>query len=216
MSRLQEKYKKEVVSAMMKDGGYKNQMQVPRLRMIVLNIGLGEAVQNQKALEGATSDLAQIAGQRPVITRSKKSIAAFRLRSGMPIGAKVTLRGERMYEFFDRLVSAVLPRIRDFQGVPRNAFDGHGNYSFGLKEQNVFPEVPFEGVEKTHGVQVTIRTTAQSDKEGRALLDGLGMPFAKSAADLKQAEEMTAGADRASLLAHAKAKAAKTTVAKTE
>jgi large subunit ribosomal protein L5 len=179
VSRLQEKYKKEVVSAMMKDGGYKNQMQVPRLRMIVLNIGLGEAVQNQKALEGATSDLAQIAGQRPVITRSKKSIAAFRLRSGMPIGAKVTLRGERMYEFFDRLVSAVLPRIRDFQGVPRNAFDGHGNYTLGFKEQIVFPEIDYDKVDKIRGLQVCIGTTARTDEEARRFLELMGMPFSR-------------------------------------
>lgn len=179
MSRLQEKYKKEVVLAMMKDGGYKNPMQVPRLRMIVLNIGLGEAIQNQKALEGATNDLTQIAGQRPVITRSKKSIAAFRLRSGMPIGAKVTLRGERMYEFFDRLVSAVLPRIRDFQGVPRNAFDGHGNYTLGFKEQIVFPEIDYDKVDKIRGLQVCIGTTARTDEEARRFLELMGMPFSR-------------------------------------
>jgi len=179
VSRLQEKYKKEVVSAMMKGGDYRNSMQVPRLRMIVLNIGLGEAIQNQKALEGATNDLAQIAGQRPVITRSKKSIAAFRLRSGMPIGAKVTLRGERMYEFFDRLVSAVLPRIRDFQGVPRNAFDGHGNYTLGFKEQIVFPEIDYDKVDKIRGLQVCIGTTARTDEEARRFLELMGMPFSR-------------------------------------
>ena len=179
MSRLREKYTKEVVPAMMKDGGYNNPMQVPRLKMVVLNIGLGEAIQNQKALEGATNDLAQIAGQRPVVTRSKKSIAAFRLRSGMPIGAKVTLRGERMYEFFDRLVSAVLPRIRDFQGVPRNAFDGHGNYTLGFKEQIVFPEIDYDKVDKIRGLQVCIGTTARTDEEARRFLELMGMPFSR-------------------------------------
>jgi large subunit ribosomal protein L5 len=147
--------------------------------MIVLNIGLGEAIQNPKALEGATNDLTQITGQRPVITRSKKSIAAFRLRSGMPIGAKVTLRGERMYEFFDRLVSAVLPRIRDFQGVPRNAFDGHGNYTMGFKEQIVFPEIDYDKVDKIRGLQVCIGTTARTDEEARRFLELIGMPFSR-------------------------------------
>jgi large subunit ribosomal protein L5 len=179
VSRLRERYQKEVIPAMMKEGGYRNPMQVPRLRVIVLNIGLGEAIQNQKALEGATNDLAQITGQRPVITRSKKSIAAFRLRSGMPIGAKVTLRGERMYEFFDRLVSAVLPRIRDFQGVPRNAFDGHGNYTLGLKEQIVFPEIDYDKVDKIRGLQVCICTTARTDEEARRFLELMGMPFSR-------------------------------------
>lgn len=179
MSRLREKYRKEVVPAMIKEGGYRNPMQVPRLKMIVLNIGLGEAIQNQKALEGATNDLALITGQRPVITRAKKSIAAFRLRSGMPIGVKVTLRGERMYEFFDRLVSAVLPRIRDFQGVPRTAFDGHGNYTLGLKEQIVFPEIDYDKVDKVRGLQVSIATTARTDEEARKFLELMGMPFSR-------------------------------------
>jgi large subunit ribosomal protein L5 len=164
---------------MIKEGGYRNPMQVPRLKMIVLNIGLGEAIQNQKALEGATNDLALITGQRPVITRAKKSIAAFRLRSGMPIGVKVTLRGERMYEFFDRLVSAVLPRIRDFQGVPRTAFDGHGNYTLGLKEQIVFPEIDYDKVDKVRGLQVSIATTARTDEEARKFLELMGMPFSR-------------------------------------
>ena len=179
MSRMRERYKNEVVPAMMKEGGYKNPMQVPRLEKIVLNIGLGEAIQNQRALEGATSDLSQITGQRPVITRAKKSIAAFRLRSGMPIGAKVTLRGERMYEFFDRLVSAVLPRIRDFQGVPRDAFDGHGNYTLGLKEQIVFPEIDYDKVDKIRGLQVCIGTTARTDEEARRFLELMGVPFSR-------------------------------------
>ncbi len=179
MSRMKEKYKNEVVPAMMKESGYKNPMQVPRLEKIVLNIGLGEAIQNQRALEGATNDLALITGQRPVITRAKKSIAAFRLRSGMPIGAKVTLRGERMYEFFDRLVSAVLPRIRDFQGVPRDAFDGHGNYTLGLKEQIVFPEIDYDKVDKIRGLQICIGTTARTDEEARRFLELMGMPFSR-------------------------------------
>lgn len=179
MSRLKEKYKKEVIPAMIKEWGYKNPMQVPRLKMIVLNIGTGEAIQNPKALEGATNDLALITGQHPVITRAKKSIAAFRLRAGMPIGAKVTLRGERMYEFFDRLVSAVLPRIRDFQGVPRNAFDGHGNYTLGLKEQIVFPEIDYDKVDKVRGLQISIVTTARTDEEARRFLELMGMPFSR-------------------------------------
>jgi large subunit ribosomal protein L5 len=179
VSRMREKYKKEVVPAMMKERGYKNPMQVPRLEKIVLNIGLGEAIQNQRALEGATNDLALITGQRPVITRAKKSIAAFRLRSGMPIGAKVTLRGERMYEFFDRLVSAVLPRIRDFQGVPRDSFDGHGNYALGLKEQIVFPEIDYDKVDKIRGLQICIGTTARTDEEARRFLELMGMPFSR-------------------------------------
>lgn len=179
MSRMRERYKNEVVPAMMKEGGYKNPMQVPRLEKIVLNIGLGEAIQNQRALEGAISDLSRITGQRPVITRAKKSIAAFRLRSGMPIGAKVTLRGERMYEFFDRLVSAVLPRIRDFQGVPRDAFDGHGNYTLGLKEQIVFPEIDYDKVDKIRGLQICIGTTARTDEEARRFLELMGVPFSR-------------------------------------
>ena len=179
MSRLKDRYQKEVVPAMMKELGYKNTMQVPRLKMIVLNIGLGEAIQNTKAMEGATNDLSLISGQHPVITRAKKSIAAFRLRAGMPIGIKVTLRGERMYEFFDRLVSAVLPRIRDFQGAPRNAFDGQGNYTLGIKEQIVFPEIDYDKVDKVRGLQVCIVTTARTNEEAKRFLEMMGIPFSK-------------------------------------
>jgi len=179
VSRMKERYNKEIVPAMMKEAGYKNPMQVPRLKMIVLNIGAGEAVSNAKVLEGATSDLSLITGQRPVITRAKKSIAAFRLRAGMPVGARVTLRGERMYEFFDRLVSAVLPRMRDFQGVPKDAFDGRGNYTLGLKEQIVFPEVDYDKVDKIRGLQVSIVTTARTNEEAKRFLELMGIPFSR-------------------------------------
>jgi len=160
-------------------GGYKNVMQVPRLEKIVLNIGLGEAIQNAKALEGAEHDLAAISGQHPVITRSKKSIANFRLRSGMAIGMKVTLRGERMYHFFDKLVNAVLPRMHEFQGISPDSFDGRGNYTLGLKEQILFPEIEYDKVDKMRGLEISIITTAHTDEEGRRLLELLGMPFAK-------------------------------------
>ena len=177
MPRLKEKYIKEIVPELMKKFGYKNVMQVPKLSKIVLNISLGEAIQNPKALEAAEQDLAAIAGQHPVITRSKKSIAAFKLREGMPIGMMVTLRGRRMYDFFDKLVNVVLPRIRDFQGVSRDSFDGQGNYTLGIKEQIVFPEIDYDKVDKLRGLEVTIVTTAASDEEGRSLLESLGMPF---------------------------------------
>ena len=179
MSRLKDRYQKEIVPAMMKELGYKNTMQVPRLKMIVLNIGVGEAISNQRALEGATNDMTLISGQHPVVTRAKKSIAAFRLRTGMAIGLRVTLRGERMYEFFDRLVSAVLPRLRDFQGVPRNAFDGHGNYTLGVKEQIIFPEIDYDKVDKVRGLQVCIVTTARTNEEARRFLELMGMPFSR-------------------------------------
>jgi len=179
MSRLKERYKKEIVPGLMKLYGYKNVMQIPRLDKIVLNIGLGEATQNAKALEAAERDLTAISGQHPVTTRAKKSIASFRLRSGMPIGLTVTLRGERMYDFFDKLVNAVLSRIREFQGVSRNSFDGHGNYTLGLKEQTIFPEVDYDKIDKVRGLEVSIITTAKTDDEGRHLLESLGMPFAK-------------------------------------
>jgi len=159
--------------------GYKNVMQVPHLDKIVLNIGLGEAIQNAKALEAAEGDLTAISGQHPVTTRAKKSIAAFRLRSGMPIGLMVTLRGERMYDFFDKLVNAVLPRIREFQGVSENSFDGHGNYTLGLKEQIIFPEVDYDKIDKVRGLEMSIITTAKTDEEGRHLLESLGLPFTK-------------------------------------
>ncbi len=179
MSRLKERYKQEVVPSLMKLHGYQNIMQVPRLDKIVLNIGLGEAIQNAKALEAAERDLTAISGQHPVTTRAKKSIAAFRLRAGMPIGLKVTLRGERMYDFFSKLVNAVLPRMREFQGVSRNSFDGRGNYTLGLKEQIIFPEVDYDKIDKARGLEVSIITTANTDEEGRHLLESLGMPFAK-------------------------------------
>ncbi len=179
MSRLKERYKKEVIPNLMKLYQYKNTMQVPHLDKLVLSIGLGEAIQNAKALEAAESDLAAISGQHPVTTRAKKSIASFKLRTGMPVGLKVTLRGERMYDFFDKLVNAVLPRIREFQGVPRNSFDGRGNYSLGFKEQIVFPEIDYDKIDKVRGLEVSITTTARTDEEGRHLLELLGMPFVK-------------------------------------
>lgn len=177
MPRLKETYRNEIVPAMMQEMGYKNPMQVPRLHKVVLNIGLGEAIQNPKALEAATSDLATISGQRPIITRGKKSIASFKLRAGMAIGVMVTLRGDRMYEFLDRLLNATLPRVRDFQGVPRKAFDGRGNYTMGIKEQIIFPEIDYDKVDKIRGLQVSIITTADSDEESRKLLELMGMPF---------------------------------------
>jgi len=179
VSRLKERYRDEIVSAMMQEQGYKNPMQVPRLDKIVLNIGLGEAIQNQKALEAATNDLSLISGQHPVITRAKRSIASFKLRAGMAIGLMVTLRGERMYEFFDRLVNATLPRVRDFQGLPREAFDGRGNYTLGMKEQIIFPEIDYDKVDKIRGLQVSIITTARTDEEARRLLELMGVPFSR-------------------------------------
>ena len=179
MNRLKDKYIKEVVPELKKKFGYKNVMQVPGLKKIVLNIGLGEAIQNSKAMEAAEADLTAIAGQHPVITKSKKSIAVFKLREGMPIGIMVTLRGRRMYEFYDKLVSVVLPRIRDFQGLSPDSFDGQGNYSLGLKEQIVFPEVDYDKVDKLRGLEIVIVTSARNDEEGRSLLQSLGMPFRK-------------------------------------
>lgn len=179
MSRLKEKYQKEVVPALMERYEYKNVMQVPHLEKVVLNIGLGEAIQNAKALESAEADLATISGQHPVTTRSKRSISAFRLREGMPIGLKVTLRGERMYHFLDKLINAVLPRVREFQGVPANSFDGRGNYTLGLKEQIAFPEVEYDKVDKIRGLEITINTSAKTDEESKHLLELLGMPFTK-------------------------------------
>jgi len=179
MSRLKEKYQKEVVPALMERHSYKNIMEVPRLIKVVLNIGLGEAIQNARALETAEADLAAISGQHPVITRSRKSIAAFKLRTGMPIGMKVTLRGKRMYDFLDRLLNAVLPRVREFSGVSPNAFDGRGNYTLGLREQIAFPEIDYDKIEKLRGLEISIATTAETDEEGRHLLELLGMPFAK-------------------------------------
>ncbi len=179
MAQLKERYRKEVAPRLVEHYGYQNVMQVPRLEKIVLNIGLGEAIQNAKALEAAEGDLAAISGQHPVTTRAKRSIAAFRLRTGMPIGLMVTLRGGRMYDFFDKLVNAVLPRMREFQGVSRDAFDGRGNYSLGLKEQAIFPEIDYDKIDKARGLGVIITTTARTDDEGRQLLELLGMPFIK-------------------------------------
>jgi large subunit ribosomal protein L5 len=179
MERLKEKYQKEAIPALVKKFGYKNVMQAPKLTKIVLNIGLGEATQNPKAIESAEKDLTAIAGQHPVTTRAKRSIAAFRLREGTPIGMKVTLRGERMWDFLDKLLNAVLTRLREFQGVPRNSFDGRGNYTLGFKEQTVFPEIEFDKVEKVRGLEVCIATTAKTADEGRYLLELLGMPFTK-------------------------------------
>jgi len=177
MHRLKEKYTKDTIPELKKKSGYKNVMQVPALKKIVLNIGIGEAIQNSKALESAQADLAAISGQHPVITRSKKSIAAFKLREGMPIGVMVTLHGRRMYEFYDKLVNVVLARIRDFQGVSPDSFDGQGNYTLGVKEQIVFPEIDYDKVDKLRGLEVTIVTSARTDEEGRSLLQSLGMPF---------------------------------------
>lgn len=175
--RLLEVYRNQVVPTLMKEFGYKNPMQVPRLERIVLNVGMGEAIQNVKLLESAVNELAVISGQKPVVTRAKKAIAGFKLRQGMPIGAKVTLRSRRMYEFFDRLVSLALPRIRDFRGVSPKAFDGRGNYTLGLKEQLIFPEIKYDDVMSIHGMDITIVTTARTNDEGKALLRHLGMPF---------------------------------------
>jgi large subunit ribosomal protein L5 len=179
MPGLKERYKKEVAPGMMERYGYKNIMQVPRLEKTVLNIGAGEAIANAKALELAEHDLMTISGQHPVITRSKRSIAAFKLRTGMPIGLKVTLRGERMYHFLDKLMNVVLPRIREFRGVSPDSFDGYGNYTLGLKEQTVFPEISYDDIDKLRGMEIAIVTTAKTDEEGRHLLELLGMPFSK-------------------------------------
>ena len=180
MARMREKYRNDVVPALMQEFSYGNVMQVPKVQKIVVNIGLGEAVANPKALDAAVGDLTMIAGQKPVVTRAKKSIAAFKLREGMPIGAMVTLRGPRMYEFLDRLTSVALPRIRDFRGVSPNAFDGRGNYTLGLKEQLAFPEIDYDKIDKTRGLEMSIVTTARTDEEGRRLLALLGMPFART------------------------------------
>ena len=180
MARLKERYKKEIVPQLIKKFGYKNIMEVPRVNKIVLNLGMGEALSNAKAMEAAEKDLTTIAGQHPVITKAKKSIAAFKLRAGVPIGMMVTLRDQRMYEFLDKLVSVVLPRIRDFQGVPRDAFDGQGNYTLGMKEQIVFPEIEYDKVDKTRGLEITIVTSAKTDEDGRRLLEAIGMPFKKN------------------------------------
>ncbi len=175
--RLRDRYRTEIVPALMRDLGVQNTMAVPRLEKIVLNMGLGEATQNPKLLDSAVEELTAISGQKPVVTRAKKAIANFKLREGLAIGAMVTLRGERMYEFFDRLVNITLPRVRDFKGVPDRSFDGRGNYSLGLREQVIFPEINLDKVDKIKGLTVVICTTARSDAQGKALLKALGMPF---------------------------------------
>src|SRR5690349_11000113 len=178
-SRLKTRYKEEIVPALQKEFNYKNPMQVPAVHKVVVNIGMGEVIQNPKAMEAAVSDLAAITGQRPVITRAKRSVAAFKLREGMQIGCMVTLRGERMNLFLDKLINVALPRLRDFQGVSADAFDGRGNYTLGLREQLVFPEIDYDKVDKVRGMEISIVTTAGSDQEGRRLLALLGMPFKK-------------------------------------
>jgi large subunit ribosomal protein L5 len=176
-ARLKEIYQKQVIDTLRKEHGYKNLYQVPRLEKIVLNMGLGEAIQNAKILDSAVGEIAAMTGQKPVITKAKKAIANFKLRKGLPIGAMVTLRGDRMYEFLDRLVNVALPRVRDFKGVSDKAFDGRGNYSLGIREQIIFPEVDIDKVDKVKGLTVNICTTAKSDAEGRSLLAALGVPF---------------------------------------
>ena len=177
MARLKQRYQKDIAPAIAKEFGITNQMAIPRLNKIVVNMGMGEAVANAKVLDVAVEELKAIVGQKPVITKAKKSIATFKLRQGMPIGVMVTLRGERMYEFFDRLVSVALPRVRDFRGVSPKAFDGRGNYTIGIREQLIFPEIDFNKVDKQRGMNISIITTARNDDEARALLKGLGMPF---------------------------------------
>ncbi len=179
MMRLEEKYRNEVVPALMKSLNLDNIMQVPRITKIVVNIGLGEALDNPKALDYAVQDLMTITGQKPIITKARKSIAAFKLREGRPIGVKVTLRGDRMWAFLDRLMNVALPRVRDFRGVSPNAFDGRGNYTLGIREQLIFPEIDYDKIDKVRGMEVTIVTTARNDEEGRQLLTLLGMPFRK-------------------------------------
>jgi len=179
MARLKETYKNEIMGAMTTKFGYKNQMQVPKIEKIVINMGVGEARDNAKVLENAIGDMQMISGQKPIVTKAKKSVAAFKLREGMPIGCKVTLRGEKMYEFLDRLVNLALPRVRDFRGVSSTAFDGRGNYALGIKEQLIFPEIEYDKVDKVRGMDVIIVTTANTDEEARELLTQFGMPFQK-------------------------------------
>ena len=178
MARLKTKYQNEVIPALMKEFAYKNVMQVPKLEKITLNVGVGEATQNIKLLDSAVAEITVITGQKPVITRAKKAIANFKLREGVPIGCTVTLRRDRMYEFLDRLIHVALPRVRDFKGISDRSFDGRGNYSLGLREQIIFPEIQVDKVEKARGMTVSITTTAKTDQEGRALLKFMGMPFA--------------------------------------
>ena len=179
MSRLKEQYQNEIVDAMIKKFGYKNVMEVPKLDKVVINMGVGEARDNAKVLESAISDMEKISGQKAVVTRAKNSVANFKIREGMPIGCKVTLRGERMYEFVDRLINLALPRVRDFRGVNPNAFDGRGNYALGIKEQLIFPEIEYDKIDKVRGMDVIFVTTAKTDEEARELLRQFNMPFAK-------------------------------------
>jgi large subunit ribosomal protein L5 len=182
MNRMRERYQKEIAPALLKAFDFKNAMQVPRVEKVVVNIGAGEALDNPKALEAAVGDLTTIVGQKPITTKARKSIANFKLREGRLIGAKVTLRGERMWAFLDRLLNVALPRVRDFRGVSANAFDGRGNYTLGLRDQLVFPEIEYDKIDKLRGMEITIVTTAQTDEHARALLELLGMPFAKKEA----------------------------------
>ncbi len=177
MERLQEKYKNEVVPELTKKFGYKNIMQLPKIEKVIINMGVGEAVGNPKALDAAVNDLTIIAGQKPILTRAKKSLAAWKLREGMPIGTKVTLRGTRMYQFLDKFINVALPRVRDFRGVSSTAFDGRGNYAIGLKEQLIFPEIEYDKIDKLRGMNIVIVTTAEKDEEARELLKLMGMPF---------------------------------------
>ena len=179
MSRLKEQYQNEIVDAMIKKFGYKNIMEVPKLDKVVINMGVGEAKDNAKLLESAIADMEKIAGQKAVVTRAKNSVANFKIREGMPIGCKVTLRGEKMYEFVDRLINLTLPRVRDFRGVNPNAFDGRGNYALGIKEQLIFPEIEYDKIDKVRGMDVIFVTTAKTDEEARELLTQFNMPFAK-------------------------------------
>ena len=177
MARLKEKYKNEIAPAIAKEFGIENPMAIPRIEKIVVNMGMGEAIANSKVLDTAVEELKSVTGQKPVITKAKKSIAAFKLREGMSIGTMVTLRGERMYEFLDRLISVALPRVRDFRGISRKAFDGRGNYTLGVREQLIFPEIDFNKVDKTRGMNISIVTTARNDEQARSLLKAMGMPF---------------------------------------
>ncbi|NLM12306.1 MAG: 50S ribosomal protein L5 [Epulopiscium sp.] len=179
MSRIREMYENEIVDAMMKKFGYKNRLAVPKIEKVIINMGVGEAKDNPKVLEAAVNDLTIISGQKPIVTRAKKSVAAFKIREGMPIGCKVTLRGERMYDFIDRLINLALPRVRDFRGVNPDAFDGRGNYALGIKEQLIFPEIDYDKIDKIRGMDVIFVTTANTDEEARELLRLFGMPFRK-------------------------------------
>ncbi|WP_407313860.1 50S ribosomal protein L5 [Desulfosporosinus sp. SB140] len=177
MARLKDRYVNEIAPALQQKFAYKNVMQIPKLDKVVINMGVGEAVQNSKAIDSAVGDLMKITGQKPIVTRAKKSISAFKLREGMPIGCKVTLRGQRMYEFMDRLLSVALPRVRDFRGISAKAFDGRGNYTLGIKEQLIFPEIEYDKIDKLRGMDVVFVTTAKTDEEARELLRGFGMPY---------------------------------------